>query len=108
MAEALPDHRKRGMLHSIRFYRYNESETLMEKVITSWIWPSPAGGVHGAHLDTDEQTIQWFDEPGCACAGSDSVQSLTQFLEDGPGALTPPDDVLAEMRNSAEVILRQS
>lgn len=77
----------------------------MEKITTSWIWPSPAGGVHGAYLDTDEQTIQWFDEPGCACSGSDALQTLAQFLSDGPGALSPPDDVLQEMRNAAQSVL---
>ena len=80
----------------------------MEKVTTSWVWPSPAGGVHGAYLDTDDKTIQWYDEPGCACAGSDALQSLAQFLDDGPGALTPPEDVLREMRNSARTVLAGS
>jgi len=80
----------------------------MANVTTSWVWPSPAGGVHGAHLDADDQTSHWFDEPGCACAGSDGVQSLTELLQGGPGALTPPDDVLTEMRKSAQVILQRA
>lgn len=80
----------------------------MGKITTSWLWPSPAGGVYGAYLDTDEQTIQWFDEPGCACSGSDALQSLTQFLNDDPGALIPPDDVLREMQHSARAVLERS
>jgi len=77
-------------------------------VTTSWVWPSPAGGVHGAYLDKDDKTIQWYDEPGCACGGSDGVQTLAKFLQDGPGALTPPDNVLSEMRKSAETVLQRA
>lgn len=66
-----------------------------------WMWHNEAsGGVQAAIADFDENVILWFEEPGCACGGDNGEQTFTDFLDIGPRALTPPDDVLAEMRES--------
>lgn len=68
-------------------------------MIKSWMWENDAsGGVSGVQIDTEEQRIQWFEEPGCACAGSASEQSIADFLEHGARFLVPPDDILQAMR----------
>lgn len=64
----------------------------------SWIWPNNKGGVEGAYIDLEDGKIQWFDEPGCACSGSDSEQKIVDFMARGPRFIVPPDDVLEEMR----------
>ena len=64
----------------------------------SWMWPNNKSGVEGAYIDLDTGTVQWFDEPGCACAGSNSEQSIEEFMAKGPRFIIPPDDVLEEMK----------
>jgi len=64
----------------------------------SWMWPNNKGGVEGAYIDLEDGMVQWFDEPGCACAGSNSEQKLADFLAKGPRFIVPPDDILEEMR----------
>ena len=64
----------------------------------SWMWSNDKGGVEGAYIDLEDGLVQWFDEPGCACAGSDSEQKLEDFLAKGPRFILPPDDILEEMR----------
>lgn len=63
----------------------------------SWMWPNNNGGVHGVIIDLEEGKIQWFDEPGCACGGSDSEQNFADFMTNGPRFLIPPDDIISEM-----------
>lgn len=66
----------------------------------SWMWGNEgSGGVSGARINTEKGVIQWFNEPGCACAGSDFEQSTADFLENGTRFITPPDDILAEMQD---------
>lgn len=74
----------------------------MDKTTESWMWADGQGGVQGATIDLDEQHVSWFDQPGCACAGSDAEQSLSDFLKDGPRYSVPPADILAEMRAMAQ------
>lgn len=77
----------------------------MTPVKTSWMWPDEqSGGVMGATIDLDDQTILWFDQPGCACGGSDAGQAFTDYLERGPRGLMPPADVRDEIR---DVIVQQ-
>ena len=64
----------------------------------SWMWSSNNNGVEGAYIDLDDGTVQWFDEPGCACSGSDSEQKIEDFIAKGPRFIVPPNDVLEEMR----------
>ena len=71
----------------------------------SFMWQNEAtGGASGAQIDLEDGIIQWFESPGCACGGSDGEQSLTDFLENGPRALIPPDDVLEEMRQAIDTV----
>lgn len=66
-----------------------------------WMWQNEAnGGVQAAIADFDDNIIMWFDEPGCACAGNDAEQTFADFMDVGPRALTPPDDVVEEMRSA--------
>lgn len=67
----------------------------------SWMWEDGRGGVQGVTVDLDEARVSWFDQPGCACGGSDAEQSLSEFIENGPRYIFPPDDILAEMRAMA-------
>lgn len=69
-----------------------------EQPQTSWIWGDDSGGTQGATADLDTKTIMWFEAPGCACGGADDAQPIADFLERGSRFVTPPDDVLAEMR----------
>jgi hypothetical protein len=64
----------------------------------SWMWASHNGGVEGAIIELEENRVQWFDEPGCACAGSDNEQKLEDFIANGSRFLSPPNDVIEEMR----------
>lgn len=64
----------------------------------SWMWANKNNGVEGAYIDLDDGTVQWFDEPGCACSGSDSEQKIEDFIAKGPRFIVPPGDVLEEMR----------
>jgi len=68
----------------------------MEK---QWMWHNDnTNGVEAAIADFDDQTIQWFDEPGCACGGADSHQTFADFIEKGARFTVPPDDITEEMR----------
>jgi hypothetical protein len=75
------------------------SQTKDKTVQKSWIWPNAKGGVEGAYIDLDDGTIQWYNEPGCSCAGSDSEQKIEDFITNGPRYIVPPDDILGEMRS---------
>ncbi len=73
----------------------------------SFMWLNEStGGMSGAQMDLEEGIIQWFEAPGCACGGSDAEQTITDFLESGPRALIPPDDVLEEMRQAITTVPR--
>jgi hypothetical protein len=64
-----------------------------------WMWQDESsGGVRAAVVDFEDRRILWFEEPGCACAGSNGEQSFDDFLKRGARAIMPPDDVLEEMR----------
>ena len=64
-----------------------------------WMWQNEAsGGVQAVIVDFESQQVMWFEEPGCACAGNDSEQSIADFLARGPRFILPPDDVLQEMQ----------
>jgi hypothetical protein len=68
---------------------------------TAWMWHNASSnGVMGAEIDYDERVIRWFDEPGCACAGSGNEQTFEDFLARGPRPVSPPDDVTQEMREA--------
>ena len=71
----------------------------MGKIQTTWMWHDEAtNGVKGAIVDLDTQTIQWVDQPGCACGDNTQPQSLIDFLEHGAIGYVP-EDVLAEMHS---------
>ncbi|RMG78232.1 MAG: hypothetical protein D6712_21810 [Chloroflexi bacterium] len=66
---------------------------------TAWMWRDEStDAVMGVTFDEDRAVLQWYDEPGCACTGSDAEQPLADFLENGPRGGNPPPDVLEEMR----------
>lgn len=68
-------------------------------VQTAWIWhDTSSGDVMGATADLDARNIMWFDQPGCACGGPEDYQTIADFLKNGAKVLTPPEDVLQEMR----------
>jgi hypothetical protein len=69
-----------------------------------WMWQNEAsGGVQAVIVDFDDDIVRWFDEPGCSCSSNDSQQTIEDFLARGPRFIVPPDDVLAEMRDSLKV-----
>jgi hypothetical protein len=72
--------------------------TERKKMQKSWMWASHTGGVEGAIIELEENRVQWFDELGCACSASDNEQKLEDFIANGSHFLTPPDDVIEEMR----------
>ena len=71
---------------------------MADHITTRWIWQDEFTiHVRGVIVDLDDQLIQWFDEPGCACTDSTHEQSITDFLENGEQQPVPAD-VLEEMR----------
>ena len=71
----------------------------------SWMWNNGAG-VQGAVIE--EGKVRWFNEPGCACSGNETEQTIADFIEKGPRYLLPPDDVLAEMQDTARALAEQA
>lgn len=72
---------------------------MTDKPQTAWMWQDAySGGASGARVNLKENEIEWFDSIGCACDDSASVQTIVDFIENGPRFVTPPDDVLAEMQ----------
>ena len=70
----------------------------MQSITTSWIWADAAsGGVKGARIDLAAGSIEWVDQPGCACGDSIASQTFADFLENVPYE-SPPPDVLKAMR----------
>jgi len=79
------------------------------KIQTSWMWQNEiTNGVMGAIVDTDDLTIQWFDEPGCACTDSHAVQSIQDFLANGSHFIKPPADVAAEMHENLSQLVQNT
>jgi len=74
---------------------------MTNKQQTSWMWHNDASnGVQGAAIIPQKRLVLWFDEPGCACAGSHAEQRFTDFLQNGPRYIVPPADILEEIRDS--------
>ena len=71
----------------------------MEK---QWLWANTSGGSSAAIADFDDETILWLEEPGCACSTHSNVQKFADFLNKGARHLSPPDDVLMEMREALQ------
>lgn len=71
---------------------------MSEQPQTNWVWADDNGGMQGATADLDDKTIMWFDAPGCACGDADDAQPIADFLARGSRYVTPPNDVLEEMR----------
>lgn len=67
-------------------------------VQTAWMWATDGGGVNGAKIDIERGVIQWYDEIGCACDDSTTLQSYAHFEEYGPAFDDAPEDVIAELR----------
>lgn len=68
---------------------------------TAWMWQDVnSGGVRGVTVDVDDGMLHWFDEPGCACGGSDAVQTIADFLDKGARGGNPPADILEEIRDN--------
>ena len=79
----------------------------MTPITTSWMWQSSSGGVHGALIDTDDHTIQWFDDAaGCGCAESVGEQTFAQYRERGALVGGMPEDVRAEFEASIKTLLQ--
>ena len=75
----------------------------MGETPTSWIWADEAsGGVKGARLNLADGSIEWVDQPGCACGDAVQLQSITDFMRTGPLEVLPAD-VLAEMREALSI-----
>jgi hypothetical protein len=68
-------------------------------ITTSWMWKQDAE-VWGLTLNLDDRKLEWFDSIGCACGDSFAVQTIADFMQKGPRFGDPPDDVLAEVRES--------
>ena len=66
---------------------------------TSWMWKQDEE-IWGLTLNVDEQKIEWFDGVGCACGDSFAEQTIPDFLKKGARYGDPPDDILAELRES--------
>lgn len=66
---------------------------------TSWIWRHE-NGTQAASLNTEEQILEWYDNPGCACGDRGMNQTVADFLKKGPRWGDPPADVLAEMQQA--------
>ena len=76
---------------------------VMGEIPTSWIWADEAsGGVKGARLNLADGTIEWVDQPGCACGDAVQLQSIADFMRTGPPDVLPAD-VLAEMREALSI-----
>jgi len=74
-------------------------------ITTSWMWQSSSGGVNGALIDTDDHTIQWFDDTaGCGCAESIGTQTVAQYRERG-ALVSMPEDVRAELEASLNALM---
>jgi len=71
----------------------------------SWMWHNESSnGVEAATIDLEDNRIQWFDEPGCSCSGSQMEQTVDDFRENGPRFIMPPADVLEEMQTMVRVV----
>lgn len=80
---------------------------MADPITTRWIWQDEfTTQVRGVIVDLDDQLIQWFDEPGCACTDSAHEQSIRDFLENGERQPAPVD-VLEEMRTEMTRFLAQ-
>jgi hypothetical protein len=70
----------------------------------AWMW-AVNDEVYGLSIDLETHTLRWFVHAGCACDFDDAYtkQSPQEFLVRGaPGGVAdPPEDVLADMRQSA-------
>ena len=79
---------------------------MTDKIQTAWMWrDEQTDSIAGVLIDIELGVLQWYDEPGCACAGSNAEQTVSDFLETGPRIARPPDDVLAEMRMALQSVL---
>lgn len=78
-----------------------------QKITTSWMWLS-GGGINGLNVDKQRRLLRWYDEIGCACNDDDWAfeQPAREFLEKGaPGHIVNvPDDVMTEIRQTAEML----
>ncbi|MGB7338806.1 MAG: hypothetical protein WBC91_07950 [Phototrophicaceae bacterium] len=75
----------------------------------SWMWAdNSSNGVGGAIIDLEEDRVQWFDQPGCACGGSTMQQTIADFREKGSRFLMPPADVMEEMQTFIQLSEVQS
>ncbi len=75
-----------------------EGRPMAEK---TWMWRDEyRNSVAGVIVDLDKNVVQWYDEPGCACTDSEAIQTIADFLERGPSALQPPNDVVDEMKTA--------
>ena len=79
---------------------------MTDKIQTAWMWrDEQTDSIAGVTVDIEQGVLQWYDEPGCACAGSNAEQTVSDFLETGSRIARPPDDVLAEMRMALQSVL---
>ncbi|GAB1420762.1 hypothetical protein MASR2M15_08830 [Anaerolineales bacterium] len=79
---------------------------MAEQLKSSWIWHDDMTDmVNGATVDYDRGTIQWYEQPGCACGDSKDEQKLEDFIKRGPALLAPPDDIIAEMQKTFQDFL---
>ena len=72
---------------------------------TSWLW-SAGNGVHGVRIELNEGRLDWYDDLACACDGSTAEQTYADFRENGPAFSNPPQDVLDEMNEAIELLLK--
>ena len=72
---------------------------------TSWLW-SAGNGVNGARIDLDKAHLEWYDDLGCACGDSEAEQTYADFRAKGPAFGNPPQDVLDEMNEAVDMLLK--
>ncbi len=71
---------------------------------TSWMW-NDHEQVLAITLDTDDQSVRWWDVDGCAaCGDSRLAQTFADFLKVGPRYGTPPADILQEIETALRTL----
>ena len=75
----------------------------MKNIQTAWIWQDELStATVGVTLDVERKLLQWYEAIGCACAGSNSQQTIENFLEKGSPFFEMPNDIEEELRSQLQ------
>lgn len=67
-------------------------------MIDSWMWyDADENSTRSVMLDTAAGHLLWYVEAGCACTDADVVQTIADFIAQGPAVASLPPDILDEM-----------